>query len=72
MLNKVLKQSNDSKLATRILWKMTDRIVTGSSVPVPTYSEGQDIESYLERLDCYCDLVKAKDEQKVSLLLLAW
>ena len=64
---KIYKNSkNDSKLATRMAQASG---LAGSGIPVPTSTEGGEIEGYLERLDCYCDLMEATDEQKVSLLL---
>ncbi|EDO40712.1 predicted protein [Nematostella vectensis] len=38
-------------------------------VPVPTYTGVGDTESYMERLECYCDLMKTPEESKVALLL---
>ena len=38
-------------------------------VPVPTFKEGSDVETYLERLKCFMTMVGTKDNKKVSLLL---
>ncbi|XP_032233347.1 uncharacterized protein LOC116615651 [Nematostella vectensis] len=38
-------------------------------VPVPTYTGVGDIESFMERLECYCDLIKTPEESKIALLL---
>ena len=38
-------------------------------VPVPTFEEGSDVETYLERLQCFMTMAGTTDNKKVSLLL---
>ncbi|XP_048584822.1 uncharacterized protein K02A2.6-like [Nematostella vectensis] len=39
------------------------------SIPVPTYTGVGDIEGYIERLECYFELMKTRTESRVPLLL---
>ena len=39
------------------------------SIPVPTYTGVGDIESYLERLECYFALMETPELSRVALLL---
>ena len=38
-------------------------------VPVPTFEEGSDAETYLEWLECFMTMAGTTDNKKVSLLL---
>ena len=41
-----------------------------SGLAIPSFTEQTEVDSYLERLDCYFVVAKTKDEAKVPVLLM--
>jgi len=44
--------------------------VMAASIAILSFGEGTEVESYLERLDCYFLVTKTTDEDRVLILLM--